>query len=452
MNRNTRFKYFISDYIGAGLIISIVIITLCILGGLAGNNYDIDSIRNEKNFYTALQKNLEELSKAPKEESKIDKEIRKSAIIIKVMAKNDTSLTNFFNIINRLEKNNYNFCSDLVYKQGSLILKIARGEASSDVIKVNIPSWSEFWKWVLYLSYICIILATTINFLIILLDNHESIFAWPWQKFWVYPTILFISPGLVPCFVIGALRRLLVVVYHRLFHLVQLILPSLRLQLTAQEKKLRDKKVSAIERIKEVQSRIEETKKNWVDYYLVDLRNRKNDLKNQVETKKNYLSGLGQTIKKTQLSLAQTQKELDLWDKEFPIEINKKTESIFNEFERLLKLPCVVAVDIINKELRIYTDILYINYGLSKYEIGMFRLDIGMYDGYLHPNNLSSTNPNGNYHPYGNNGGFCWGKLGSSLFSALNQKEFAVAVAIALQALQSAEGDRPSTVQQWKEV
>lgn len=171
-----------------------------------------------------------------------------------------------------------------------------------------------------------------------------------------------------------------------------------------------------------------------------------------LQTAKTKLSELGKNITAAQRDFAEAKRNLKEWQDNIEGRQQSTASDYSNKFDELLKIDKVLAVEVADNSLNVYTDTIYIDFNSARYEIGMFKIVVPIFTCTVYVYNLCSTHPSKWDHPYGTGGGFCFGNLGNFISNALNKKEYASAVVAILQALQSAQGDNQSAVQQWRKV
>lgn len=451
MTRNIDFDDFFDDYVGTGFVIGMIIIFLGLLFGLLVYGAKMSTVersaaQEEKNLYLTLEG--EEID---------DSNVKEAARIIKDIVEKNKLLPEYLISLQKLSSLEYGFYSRLFFEKGEKIIELVNGESEnlSDSVLVKVLKWRTFWKWWAILSWLCIVIATTTNFVLETICCEESSLEWPWRSPWVYPSIIVMSPALLPCMAIEAVYRIFIFTTGSLFNAItdnRTISTTGQLPVLAEDK-LKEKKTRALEQIRSANSKIEETKEKWLQNCFKNLGQETESLKAKVDSCKSCLSELGKNITSAQRKLAKAQKKLTEWKKGIQARKEKSRLGYLKDFEELQNLLHVKAVKVIDSGLHVYTDTVFIVYDSKKYEIGMFRIVIDMHhDTVRGIENLCSTHPNGNYHPYGSGEHFCLGNLSHPVGNALRAKEYAVAVQYILKAIHSAEGDNPQKVKEWKEV
>ncbi len=448
MTRRTDLNHFFKDYVGGGLIAAMLIIIFLTLICLMGYYEDAKGPRKEHNLYAALQG-----------ESTGDSNAQEAANLIKLVLQKQKSLPEYLTSLDKLSslKNDNSFYLKLFLEKREKIANLVSGKIKNLSRTVEVPKWTTFWKWFAILSWLCLAICATINFIGESLDSSESLLEWPWDEAWVYPAILVMSPALLPCMAIEITGRLFIIAFRslrtRITRAANVVVQSDANDASEKADTTEVKKQEALGQISNVQSRIEATKEVWIENCLDRLDQETNRLEEKVTSNRNNLSSLGREIARVQRTLAESQKELMNWQTGLETTKGKAKEDYLRDFEQLTKLPHVSAVEVNGNELYVYTDMVYIDNAFERYEIGMIMINIDMMSGeFLRLKNLCSTHPHGYDHPYGSGGSFCWGGLSRPISNALRVKEFASAVQFMIQAIYSADGDNPSKVKEWKEV
>ncbi len=435
MTRNDDFGDFLEDYVGVGCLIAIVLaIVGLFFSAIIYDSIVRDSAKSEKNLYIAIQG----------EATDDGSDIQEAAEIIKSMVlKEDELLSEHLTNLQKLSSLYY---LDLFLKKNIEIIGLVQDKEQDLAASVEVPKWRTFWKWWGILSYLCLVVATTMNFVIKTFSSHESTLEWPWKSIWSYPVILVMSPVLLPVMIGESICRVFCGSL-RVAFIGSNVQSARQSRLSA----LKEKKTKAVERIKNVNSGIEATKEAWLEHY-INLDSRIKELRSQIQSNRGHLSSLGQQITSTQQSLAKSQSELTRRERNFETDKQKAVSDCLDDFDKLRNLPHVATVYITGNMLYIYTDTIYIDYELQRYEIGMFLIKINMESrSFSSLDNLCSTHRRGLDHPYGD-GDFCWGTLSDSIKQALCEEEYVAVVHYMLQAFQSARGDAPWKVKEWKRV
>lgn len=452
--RHDDFEDFVGEYILTGFVVGLICVALgLVFGALVFSDHRTE-LEKENMLYLAIQGEKIESSS-----------VKEAAGLIKSMATKpgENLLENHLQSIERLKElgGADNFYLKLIFKKKGKIISLAQGKIKASELLVEVTKWGVFWNGWIILSIIGLILACTINLCWETINDGESLFFWPWNKWWVYPSILLLSPALIPAMAIEVVIRIIAFIVVSVIEFFGWLIRYLfrsrpeseKQRAKVREQSLEDKKKAALETIKAIKDRMDATKERWSRIYLRGIEIKTRELRERVSSSRSSLSELGQRISSTQKELAESQRQLNEWEETLEQQKDKKKEDCFRDFDQLVNLPHVEAVEITDEQLRVYTDIIYIDYGFRRrYEIGIFIIKIGLEYNDVGLENLSSTHPSGLYHPYGDGGGFCWGALSSPISHAINRKEYFVAVQYILQAIQSAEGDNRSKVTQWKEV
>lgn len=454
--RYNDFGNFFDGYISKGFVVGAVCILLGLVFGALFFDIRQSGLKKENMLYLAIQ--------GKEVENSTVKEA--AELIMSMVTKRDKdSLIEHLLVVEKLEElgGTNNFYLKLIFNKKGKIISLAQGKIKPSELLVKTTEWRVFWSWWSILSILILILACTINLCWETFDDGESLFLWPWNKWWVYPSILLLSLVLIPAMAIEIAVRVIVFIIKKIVKFFNQAVDFSfrnRSKTKAERQKVRklsleleEKKQVAFKMIEEIKKGSSAAKTKWSKIYLYDVEKRTWKLRERVDQLRLYLSELGQKIGSVQKDLAESQRQLSEWEKTLEQQKNKKQEDCFRDFDQLLSLPHVEAIEITDEQLRIYTDVIHIDYGFRKrYEIGIFVIKIELDYDNVSLENLSSTHPNGYYHPYVVGNIFCWGALSGPISQALHRKEYFVAVQYILQAMQSAEGDNRSKVTEWKGV
>jgi len=455
MTNNADFGDFF-HYVGFGGAIAL----MCIVGGLFTGAliYDKDKVappKNERDLYWVLQGVPTDNDNACQ-----------AATIIKKTTQQDKTMLEYLNSYQQLVSlkgsSEQPFYLDLFLKKNSEITRLIKGEKINLADSVLIPEWRTFWYcWGIY-AYLCLVLGTTISFVAVSIMDGEGLLDWPWEELWVYPSILVMLPALAPCMAVELTYRIGKIGYSKL------VVNQYRETVSANQADtivnqapvlspdeiLQEKKTKVQGQIQDATSgsNVERTKQQWLNFFLTNPDAETQRLNSVVRSSKDRLSYLGKEITETQRALAKAQQELVEREQDLKKEKQKSAADYLKDFEQLRALPHVAAIEIVDDLLTIYSDTIYIEYQQARYEIGIFAIFIRMATESLSLRNLCTTHPRGYDHPYAQRDSFCWGSLRDPINNALREKQYAVAVQYIIQALQSAAGDNPQAVTEWKKV
>jgi len=447
--RHNDFVDFVDDYIGVGLLAGLTFACIIFLVSVLTLDSNRGDIEKKNQFYLAIK-----AKKLPKGESVKNESVWKAVSVIKTIVNkhHELDLKSLFKEMNKLEELGEDFYSSLFFKNTQKIIDLMEGNLELSKLLLKVPNWrwDGFFKELVFLALAMLIICSTGHFVWGSVENRESLFDWPWRKWWVYPSIIFLSPALVPCMVIEAFVVYLIIKPFRWLFL------GSRQESEADKTwnlKIENRKIDARQMIEKAKNNLDDSRENWAMFYLKDIEVKTEELKNKMKKKKSQLSELGSTISGVQKEFAGSQKQLIEWGQNLERHKNKKREDYHTEFERILGLPNIVMIEVLDNQLRVYTDVIYVKYVGKTYEIGMFFIGIDMLNNSIRVTNLSNTRKSSDgSHPYSHNQGICFGDMASPLRRTLESKEYFAAIQYISKALQSAEGDAPSRVKLWKEV
>lgn len=453
MTKRKDFADYCFDYSGSGFVWAIMIALIVAIFGVGFYSGSVSSARKKHDFYLAL------------EGKKTDNhEAVMAAIFIRDMVKWEKSgKSGLENLQDLIKADNGLFYNKLYLAKKRTIDEIIGGKNINLSDTVKVPVWWGFWKWFLPFFWLWLALWTTGQLITESGSSGESILEWPWKKAWTYPVILFMSPVLLPAMLVETGYRIAKGTFRQTItgtepepyreRTVANPPPPVIPVSVINEERLLEKKLAAQEKIAAAKANTESSKQDWVDYRL-----RRADKKRKFEKDIGYLredlSRFGFEITRVQRELAKKQKEFEAHKKEAPTNKDLARDKYLKDFEQIGQLAHVEAVELRDNRLYVFTDTLFITHQGKKYEIGNFAITIDMAENQiLETRNLCSTHRENRDHPYAYDGKrLCFGALGDRIYDALSKNEAALAVQYVLLALQSAEGDRPDRVQEWKEV
>lgn len=445
MTRGMTFKDYFHWYVGSAAILSAIMALIVVtIGALLYADLVRDPKIKERAFYLALEGQKTSNPQADlaamlvKHMVKLEKLGKSGLLKLRALIKIDNGL----------------FYHEIYLEKNQAIDELIGGKKINLSHTVEVPGWWIFWKWSLLIAWAWLAIWMTGGLLLKSLDRSESILEWPWHRVWTYPAILFMSPALLPTMLIESGYR---IAKRTLWQTVTGRRPEAQREQaaaspvdTANDKWLEEKKIEALKAIAAAKEKTDESKQRWVDYCLRRA-DRTARFESEIESLRNHLSGLGQSIAQTQRDLAEKQKVFEAYKKE--IKVDHGRDKYRKAFEQIAALAHVEAVELNSYHLYVFTDTLFIIHEARRYEIGKFRITIDLNYGQVNETrNLCSTHPANDHHPYGRGGLICFGAMRNRIDHALSQNEVALAVQYILLSLQSAEGDNPGRVREWKEV
>lgn len=229
------------------------------------------------------------------------------------------------------------------------------------------------------------------------------------------------------------------------------------------DKRIQRGKKELLKQIRKAKKRSHQTQKRWHDHML-----RSNEkivkkiasFEHEIQLIKSHISDFESRLGLELIRLESREEEFHSLK-----EVLKNTKKSFidhkKELKKLMKLPHILAVEIVNNALRVYTDTLYIIQDSKKYEIGAFEITLNL-DGFedidclyddIAFKNVTNTSSIERDHPYiYDQTYFCFGDLELDIEIALRQQDYVLALIYILQALQNGKGDQSDLVKEWKEV
>jgi hypothetical protein len=166
------------------------------------------------------------------------------------------------------------------------------------------------------------------------------------------------------------------------------------------------------------------------------------------------LEDLAQRMEDTEREIARNEAELTRTRETILRRDNQGVSSINKEFDQICKIPGVKAVRVRGSIIEVWTERVIIKYGLSRYNIGMFKLDINVPHKDIRMTNRANTaSGTSRQHPYADErGNFCFGTLSATITNFFEVGDYYSLVVTVLKAMHSAEGDSPGRVTNWKKA
>lgn len=429
------FSDFFEDYFLKGFVSAFIIIMLVgVIGSLSLDSVITDQHR-EYNLYSALVQN---------ENKATDVNTAKAAQLTQQIFSSKSSSQEQVANLSKLKSIDI-FYLNLVLDKNNVISSLISGSTTDISHLVIFYKWSSFALYFLLFIWLCVSLCTTVNFVNESISSRESLFNWPWKRVWTYPMIIIMSPFLLLAMLLESSYRLVVL-------LVKLVSNKNETQPESKEFVCNNElEIKALRLIDHVRNQIDVVREVYLYRCLQDLDKVRDNLQDEVSFNRDELINLGDQIKITQFNLAKSERDLSEYKSNLENLKNKSKYQFILDFEQILKIKHVAAVDVNCAQLSVYTEMVYIDYQSKRYQIGIIVIDIDIEKlSFLKLTNLCSTHPGNECHPYGSN--FCWGGLNGSIRNTLKNGEFASTVEFMIQAIHSAQGDNPDKVKEWKEV
>lgn len=167
----------------------------------------------------------------------------------------------------------------------------------------------------------------------------------------------------------------------------------------------------------------------------------KKRVKNEINNTQKKLEQARGLIDKAQETIATSVRdELELSKKlsgleEFGGELHQRFE---REFDQLIKVPGVTKVSVDEKNIDVYTDIIFITFKDVTYEIGKFRIQISTSESHPSVNCFNlDRRIGGHHHPHVHHdeGRICFGNISDSIAKLLGAYEYAVLAQIIIRFL-----------------
>jgi hypothetical protein len=491
------FDDFVSDYIGKGAITGIIIMAFSIIiGAIIFNDIVNDNERDQRLLYTLQGRNITIADDA--DSAEIIKQHTKASEIIKKAYRSDSTFYECLEILHEFDDLGQYYPINFISKNSNMLVRladinayhtidglfsidsskqfirallrrteeikiIAENEFRDSNIDVHISKWSSFWRNFAIASWIVISFCMVCSFLKSRwLDDDGSLRDWPWEQFWVYPSIFIMSPGfaiaLTLIYLVNGVGKVITFPYF-LYSLIfkrrsrtEYVMETIH----DSESGITQKKITKEEKARNIIASIKNNensaREEFADYFTSRIHQRLDNSKEMVTQNERQLKLLGNSISLVQGTLAKSRKSVIDLEKVIGKLTDEQKNKYQQEFDRVLKLPEVQTARIDGRWLEIYTDVIYIKRFQVKFKIGIFKIRMRLDGTDIWVYNLCTTNPSGADHPYGSGGGFCWGGLQYAITTAMQNKEFAVATVHVLQALQSARGDNQNAVAKWQKV
>lgn len=339
-----------------------------------------------------------------------------------------------------LLNNNKTYLEVAIQKLDNIELIIREPETD---IKVEIPSWIDWFKWAGLASWLIFALSFAIGYAAVSSDREEKWWQYPWNRWWgwlalpvMFVYILFVQSGTGIYFIVrqingkdAQIRR-------------------------AEENERKRKDAFQVKNLQSAKQSLETSRRAWIQLQGEGLKAERNWLEGRVQYHKKNLSSLGTQIGEEQRALAEGQSNLAEIDKVINLSQAKSQKELGKDFDELLKQPGIKAVGIWGNEIKVYTETIYIPHKGRIYEIGDFLIRIKR--DYISIENLRNTSDCGLDHPFShayNWTNFCFGKNAEIVRQNLANKNFYPLIIFILQAIRSPQGDSNiARINKWRAI
>lgn len=289
---------------------------------------------------------------------------------------------------------------------------------------------------------------------------------YPWDKAWAYPMVLVMWPHII----ITQPIVFSVFIVRKIFpgagdqppreteetqvHRREFISPIKRQELIEKERK---EFFCQVERVKMA---LQKQRELWVEIRkqgsFENLKIEKAALEASIRASRSRLAELAVDAENLQRSISQYSDKLDLVADKIKNPDNFDHSTLGDEFGKLMNFYPIKAIEASDKEIKIYTDVIYLEHDNKKYEIGNFLVSIylgGVSRRDIKIKNLSNTSNCRYSHPYGEyEDNFCFGRQTELVEQFLKKKDYPSVIILVVQALQTYVGGPYAQITNWKEV
>lgn len=325
-------------------------------------------------------------------------------------------------------------------------------EDSPDVdTSVTIPKWLDWFKFIVLGSFLFLSVSLSTSFVAKTMSEHrfrgEEVWQYPWHKWWAYPLVLL----MIPYFVVIQPPSLIYMLCRRLGGLPVLD-PSEAISRARQFFTNLDKeKQTAIDRINSARKNTQASREQWAEVCSSQrIHKEKGEAEDKINLHRSKLSTLAGEIELNQRALAKAQARLK--EIEYAIEHRSSYGEYMVEFDEILSIPHVAAVEVVNNEVRVYTEMIYISRGVSTYEMGIFMINIT--DQNFGIKSIYSSYGGGGHPHMAIDGHFCFGNILGEVRDLYEKRNYPRLIGLIIQALRtySPSGGPFADINKWKKV
>jgi len=447
VRRRMNFQSFLDDYVSAGLLFGIII-CICVSIIFLMVWYELrDTKIVENNIYLALRG----------EKVKDETAIKIADFISRLYHDQNFNFEELKKVKEVLIDGNKYFNAAIEHLDKVELILEGKPEAVEIDIKNPIWRWKYFFIMAGLISWLIMAVAMSISYLVESAGCRDGILTYPWGEIWSYPLIVLMFPYLV-------ISQPILLIWYGIQRLrgneEQMTEERIRtdesLPISPQELQERiDRQRHELKsKISSIKAAVAVHCQNWIKICKQRLIEEEQETESEINDCRSHLSEFGRKIETEQRILAESQSRLGNLKRLIKNNRIKEEKEFALEFNKLRKIPHVEAVEVVDEEIRVYTDTIYISYQEKKYEIGDFLIRLTTKRNRpIKIENLCNTSTRNQHHPYGyRDSSFCFGHLSNYVTKLLEQKDYFSLTVVILQVLQSNEGDAPEAVKFWKEV
>ncbi len=340
------------------------------------------------------------------------------------------------------------------------VKEILEGGPSIAEIEVDVLTWSDYFVKAGIFMWLFSAGAMSVTYLFASIEHARDPLTYPWKNAWSWPMILLMFPYLI------ITQPILFICYgfwkwRERKKAVETTGSEEENQLVERERILHEEKIKFQKQVSSVNERKSENRQKWIEVCGKRLSDEASRLKDEIASSHKKISRYGQGIAEEQRTMAESQTKLKSLEEVIKARSPEREEEFGFEFDKLLELPMVSAIEITDEEIQVYTNTVYMKYRGRRYEIGDFLIRI--IDTDLIIENLRNTNSfesspyhpiMGYHHPYIESSGQfrCLDYFNSYIARLCVQREYFPLVVSVLEALQSVVEPAIRDVRLWKEV
>ncbi len=268
------------------------------------------------------------------------------------------------------------------------------------------------------------------------------------------PFIVISQPLLFVSRVIGSIIFSIRWVFRKIFPKnLNMPAPKLQTSVSNSKKKQEKREVIAMEQAKK---NVKRHQSEFINFF----RSRIGTLINEAEEKITELIGMSENIAKrleeNDRKIATGERELERLRRIALIKDKFSDDAIIQEFEKILTIPGVSAMDMSEKHiLRIYTAEIKVEDDGILYLIGRLIISFDLSNASIKVMNIDPENGPGNeQHPFAQNrdGSFCFGKINETLRDFFANMDYYALVAATMTAVRSVSGASSTTIKKWRMI
>lgn len=287
--------------------------------------------------------------------------------------------------------------------------------------------------------------------------NRQLSLTYPWTKV----SAILLIPFYLPYLIISQPLLLIIRIIYGIYLIIRIPFVKLarkkearvvvRQQKTRKpQKPLQKKEVVMMERAKK---EFDKNRAEYVKFFRSRIGILTKGTEDELRGLESHSRRLSNDLEDTDRKIAMKETEVDKLRKLASTKNSFTDEQIAQEFNKILSIPGVVALELKDKTLKIYTEPIRVEHEGLFYLIGRLMISFCLVGNGITVKNIDPENgPGDEQHPFAPNesGSFCFGSIRESLTGFIDNMEYYALVAATMTAVRSVDGASSSSIKKWR--